>query len=558
MTAATTPWALAERALTLLAVDPAGLGGLWVVARAGPVRDTLCAGIATVPMAHRRLHPAIADDALFGGLDLSATLAQGHMVRSRGVLNDPALLTLTMAERCPPGLGARLCQALDANIGHALVALDEAAEEGEGLLNGLADRLAFRVDLGALGFHAAPGFAVDAAEVAEAQQALPRVAVPADLITQLAALALQFGIDSLRGPLFALRAARANAAVHQRTTVAEDDLALAAQLVFAHRATRIPEDTAQDDAPPEPDRADADDGAAQPALPNIPDEILLEAVRAILPDGLLRDIAGGTPGRMARGAAGAGMRHKGNRRGRPLPPRPGKLHSGARVDLPATLRAAAPWQTIRRRATLREQPLYIRAADIRLKQFEEKSDRLLVFAVDASGSAALARLAEAKGAIELLLAEAYARRDHVALIAFRGAQAELLLPPTRSLVQTKRRLAGLPGGGGTPLASGLKAALDLSLTARGRGMTPTVAVLTDGRANIALDGSAGRARAAEDAGTIGAALRAHGIPSVIIDTSRRPHPDLSRLAQTMAARYAPLPRADAHTLSNVIAAELEH
>ncbi len=110
----------------------------------------------------------------------------------------------------------------------------------------------------------------------------------------------------------------------------------------------------------------------------------------------------------------------------------------------ATLRAAAPWQTIRRRATGRDGVLELRPDDIRLKQAQERSDRLLIFTVDASGSAALARLAEAKGAVELLLAQAYARRDHVALVAFRGAGAEVLLPPTRSLVHTKRRLAALP------------------------------------------------------------------------------------------------------------------
>jgi hypothetical protein len=93
--------------------------------------------------------------------------------------------------------------------------------------------------------------------------------------------------------------------------------------------------------------------------------------------------------------------------------------------------------------------LELRPDDIRLKQAQERSDRVLIFTVDASGSAALARLAEAKGAVELLLAQAYARRDHVALIAFRGDRAEVLLPPTRSLARARRRLADLPGGGGT-------------------------------------------------------------------------------------------------------------
>ena len=109
--------------------------------------------------------------------------------------------------------------------------------------------------------------------------------------------------------------------------------------------------------------------------------------------------------------------------------------------------------------------LLITRDDIRVRRFEEHSDRLLILSVDASGSAAAARLAEAKGACELLLAEAYVRRDHVALIAFRGTAAELLLPPTRSLVQAKRRLAALPGGGSTPLAAGLRAALDVAESA---------------------------------------------------------------------------------------------
>ena len=192
-----------------------------------------------------------------------------------------------------------------------------------------------------------------------------------------------------------------------------------------------------------------------------------------------------------------------------------------------------------------------------MKRYEEKSDRLLIFAVDASGSAAVSRLNEAKGAVELLLNEAYARRDHVALVAFRGDGADVLLPPTRSLVQTKRRLAALPGGGGTPLASGLKTAAEMAHQAKARGMTPTLALLTDGRANIALDGSPGRMQAGEDAETIARGIRAAETPALVIDVANRPQRDLQGLAETMDATYLPLPRADAERLSTAVSAALE-
>ncbi|MEM6374146.1 MAG: VWA domain-containing protein, partial [Pseudomonadota bacterium] len=201
--------------------------------------------------------------------------------------------------------------------------------------------------------------------------------------------------------------------------------------------------------------------------------------------------------------------------------------------------------------------LHFRPSDIRLKRYQEASDRLLIFCVDASGSAAVSRLGEAKGAIELLLAEAYASRDQVALIAFRGTDAEILLPPTRSLVQTKRRLSALPGGGGTPLAQGLHCALELATQARGKGLTPTVVLMTDGRANIALDGHADRATAGQDATRMARAVRAAGVAALVIDMSNRPQPALADLSRVLAASYIPLPRADAHRLTKAVAGALD-
>ncbi|MEM7599562.1 MAG: VWA domain-containing protein, partial [Pseudomonadota bacterium] len=165
------------------------------------------------------------------------------------------------------------------------------------------------------------------------------------------------------------------------------------------------------------------------------------------------------------------------------------------------------------------------------------------------GSAAMARMAEAKGAVELMLAQAYAKRDQVALIGFRGEQAEVLLAPTRSLVQAKKQLAGLPGGGGTPLASGLQTALELAELGRVRGFSPALALLTDGRANVALDGAHGRAQARDDAQAMARALAMQGLKSVVIDTAQRPGREGGDLAGWLMGDYLALPRADAHAIS---------
>jgi magnesium chelatase subunit D len=552
-------WGRATLALSLLAVDPEGLRGLWLRARSGPVRDCFVGLLDALPLPRRKIHPGITDDQLFGGVDLSATLTAGHLVRSRGLLAEPAALVLAMAERCPPGLAVRLGQTLDART-HCVVALDEGAEADETLPAALAERLAFFVALDDVPISAIGGEIPDAGALAAARTRLRSVILTPAQSGDLALLAAQCGIDSLRAPLLALAAARASAALEGRGTVTAEDLERAAALVYGHRALTFPE-TAPPEAeppPPEPETTpdqDTQDDTEQGEI-TLPEELLLEAVRASLPPDVLARLAAGRAARAKSGASGTGAARRGNRRGRPLPSRPGKLDGTSKIDLVATLRAAAPWQPLRRAASPRGHLVHIRPEDIRVKRFQETSDRLLVFTVDASGSAAMARLGEAKGAVELLLAEAYARRDHVALIAFRGEGAELLLPPTRSLVQTKRRLAGLPGGGGTPLAHGLQAAMELAHQARARGMTPTLALLTDGRANIALDGTANRERAGEDATRLARALRATGTPAVVIDTANRPQEALRALAGVLDAPYIALPRADAHRLSRAVSAAL--
>jgi magnesium chelatase subunit D len=549
-------------ALALLAVDPAGLGGLWLRARAGPVRDLVLAGL-DLPLPLRRIAPGIADEALYGGLDLAATLAGGRMVQDRGLLAQPCALVLAGAERAGAGLAARLARALDDGA-HALVALDEGAGPDEAPATALCDRLALFLDLDGMAWSEAEPLSPDPAALTAARDRLAGVAVAAGQAAAVVRLAAAMGIASLRAPLLALGAARAAAALAGRDAVADEDLEAAVALVLVHRGA-LPPETAEPpppDPPPDaPDRPEdpPDDGddADRPEPARLPDEILVEAVRAALPADVLAALAAGRAARGGTAAQGSGAERRGNRRGRPLPARPGRPGAGARLDLVATLRSAAPWQRLRAPVPGRPGALRIRPADLHLKRFREASDRVLVFAVDASGSAALARLGEAKGAVELLLGQAYARRDHVALIAFRGRAAEVLLPPTRSLVQAKRRLGGLAGGGATPLAAALAAGLALAGQARARGMTPTLALLTDGRGNIALDGQADRTAAEADALRLARAIRAAGHPGIVLDTAARPQPGLAALAAAMGAPYLALPRADARRLSQALGAALD-
>lgn len=548
MTAAA--WTLARAAIDLLAVDP-GLGGICLRARAGPVRDRLTAALpaAMAPRPCRRLGPATPDEVLFGGLDLAATLATGTAVRTRGLLGEAAsVIVLPMAERAGAGLAARMARLIEA--GHSVVALDEGAEPDEALPEALADRLAAHLDLDGLALADCDAAGAGAPRIAAARARLGAVTADGAALTLLAA---RLGICSLRAPWLALRAARAAAALAGHPAVEEDDLRTAAALVLGPRARAFPDDAHAPEPPPEPPADAAPGSGGTGGL----DDLLLEAARTTLPPGLLEQLSGKAA---AGGGSGAGGTRRGNRRGRPLPARRGRPGAG-RVDIAATLRAAAPWQAVRRgelSGVTGDAPrcVIIRSEDVRLRRFEDRSDRLLIFAVDASGSAAHARLAEAKGAVEILLSEAYVRRDHAALLAFRGEGAQLLLPPTRSLVQVRRRLAALPGGGATPLAHGLQAALRLAEEARGRGMSPGLAILTDGRANIALDGRPGRAAAGADATTVARALRARAVPAVVLDLGLRAEPQLRDLARSMGAACIALPRADARGISGAVGAAL--
>lgn len=599
-------WEDAVLAAAAAAVAQNALGGVALRACPGPVRDTwLETWRDGLPgqQAVRRIPLHIAESRLLGGLDLAATLRAGLPVSERGLLAecDGGFAVLAMAERASRSTVAHLATALDrgeltlAREGVngdvaarlALIALDEGQADDEALSPVLRDRLAFHLDLTPLSIRDldAAGFSADA--IAEARACYSRVLANDDAIAAICATAAMLGIDSLRACQFALACARAVAALSGRERVEAGDLDAAARLVLAPRATRVPappppeedqeEEQAEDSSPePElPENDPADDASDDEKTDNDEDsgkenendqrgqqpleDRILEAATAAIPAALLASIESGRVQRSRSNAAAgrSGVQQRAKARGRPMGTLPGDPRSGARLSLIDTLRTAAPWQRLRRSeqdsASNDEGPgIIVRRSDFRVTRFRERTESTIIFAVDASGSAALHRLAEAKGAVELLLNDCYVRRDQVALIAFRGEVAEMLLPPTRSLVRAKRNLSALPGGGGTPLASAIDAAGELAVQIQRRGGTPSVVLLTDARANITRAGKPGRQQAFEEALAAAAVLRGCRVPTMVIDTSPRPHPNAEALARALNGRYLPLPHADAAMLRDSV------
>lgn len=567
-----TPWPDAALAAALCAVDPAGTGAV-LRSAAGPVRDAwLALWQRALPAPPRRVPLTIRDDRLLGGLDLAATLQAGRPVAQRGLLaeSDGGVLLVPMAERMSADLAARLVAAIDqrevrverdgiaatlpAHFG--LVLLDEGLAADEAAPAALKDRLAFMLELDGLAMRDAPD--MDLGDLSAARARLPAVRCDDAVLEALVQAGAALGIASLRAPMLALRVARAHAALQGRDAVEAEDARVAARLVLAPRATQRPapeeEEPPPPPEPPPPEQADdtppPDDAPADPPADAPLDDVVLAAALAALPPDLLARLKAA----QVRGAATsgkAGALQKGGARGRPAGVRRGEPRAGQRLNLIETLRAAAPWQRLRGAVAPRVQ---VRAEDFHVTRHQQRRETTAIFVVDASGSSAMHRLAEAKGAVELLLADCYVRRDRVAVIAFRGRGAELLLPPTRSLVRAKRSLAGLPGGGGTPLAAGIDAAGALADAVRRRGDTPLVVLLTDGRANVGLDGQGGRGGAEADALAAARRLRASGIAVLLVDTSPQPHAQARAIAGELAATYVPLPYAGAQALSQVVRA----
>ncbi|MBN2489060.1 MAG: putative cobaltochelatase [Methanosarcinaceae archaeon] len=438
-------------------------------------------------------------------------------------------------------------------------------EEGE-LRPQLLDRFGLCVDIE--GIHDAParvdvikrrlayendheGFAAEWKEsememcksIIAAKDLLPDVRITDDILELIAQICIDMQVDGHRADITMMKTSCTIASFNGRTEVTEEDVKEAAELVLSHRMRRKPfeeqsgnqekldetinkhkekqqEKQQQEREMEQPEQKQHMEQPQDPEQNNdtshhsqdVPDEVDVTTFET----GETYHVKQLSAKQIPMSRNGSGRRSKtrtDSKSGRYVKSAiPHERTNDVAFD--ATFRAAAPHQ-IRREKN--GKAIAIEQSDIRKKVREKKIGNTVLFVVDASGSmGARQRMTAAKGAVLSLLIDAYQKRDRVGLIAFRGEEAELLLPPTSSVELAKKYLDIMPTGGKTPLPHGLTKGYEViqSELRREPDACPFLILISDGKANVSMQGKS----AMDETISIASQFRMDGIPSTVIDT----------------------------------------
>ena len=603
--------ATAKLALMLLAIEPR-LKGILLSSSSGSARTTIARAARSFFARVVQVPTSVSEDRLLGGLDLEGSLRSGKRQTQNGLLAkaDGGLLFLDDVDRLDPRLLPHIAAALDTGVvrveregmsftaGAEIVCIGTYNSVDGSIPTSFQDRVGLLVSMDDLplpdqrveiiervmqledrnGHTATRCHNADAIlknHIQDARSHIGEIKI-ADLdLHRIAEASLQLGVAGNRADLFAMLTARAHAAFWRRDAVVEEDLIQSIRLVLLPRATRAPQvfaargedhsdvsenhETNVDDWQKQGDEAERMPGEVPKSEPGVEnrrlaaEELVIKAI-----DGYLEHKIIATEKQAWKSVRlvqeGKRFEKTSDRHGRAVSPRSNQPVK-RRLAIVPTLTAAAPWQRFRKRSGrhVANKLVHIAPEDLRYQRYKNKAGTLFIFAVDASGSMAVNRMAQAKGAMIRLLQEAYIQRDKVALISFRRQSADILLAPTRSVELAKAVVEAIPTGGATPIAEGLAKSMEVADIAKSQGFSQAMIILfTDGRANIGRGGDRGSEREAVSAAIpdelrrIGAVLQSKEIPVVVIDTKPKyvKGNDAVELADLLGGQYRFLPRPD--------------
>ena len=541
---------IAKYILKIFSVCPHKLAGIRIELPHFEYRQALISSLKSIlpnRMNFSSIPSDVSSEDLTGGIDFLGSLREGVKVYREGLLsrkkNNGQVLLLSLTRDIDRTVSNLLCADLDKtleitnanNCGfNSLIVFEELPFNREDKNQNVPHAINERLALTILGTELAEDYNLDNLAMSEeeilnvenARKIFSDVVLSAEQLSILVSISSELAVEGFRQVFFAITVSKVIAALQGRIQVDDEDIKIAASLVFLSKAKSIPsqEDENQLSAENEDTEAPTEEFLTEESnqIDNSDSSIIdskdderqsIENERVednpanldssmqniMLSKEFLQSILTGEFSKRLKGSSSFGRGQTFIRN-----TSSGKNYSSMRwrqglphkIKIVDSIQAALPYQVERQTYKNFDENMLLRILpeDLRVSKKRNRVRNTTIFLVDASGSSASKRLGEAKGAVELLLAECYIRRDEVALISFRGKRSDLLLEPTRSLVRAKKCLRGLKGGGGTPMPTALEHAFNLCCSELSHGKIPVLVILSDGGANVTKSGVGGRVK----------------------------------------------------------------